>query len=222
MTELRFEFDRTGFPMVYIDAIGAFMHWMPVTKLQFEYFMCSAPDSQFGEGWYEEILQPNPRVSPGAINASNYWRALLTNILPEEAQRFARWCGDEYEVPTLEVWSAAYKALKELPPESGVVERMGKLKDRVRTTLNRLDSETAKALRDAGYDRTLADQMLMRMGVLEWVECPTQRVHWGGMGELNPRFHGFLFRPDSGQPSRPVNPENERLHYYGARLIRRV
>ncbi len=45
-----------------------------------------------------------------------------------------------------------------------------------------------------------ADQMLMRMGVLGVGRMPNQRVHWGGMDELNPRFHGFLFRPDSGQP----------------------
>ncbi len=219
----KFKLDRAKFPMVYVDVIDAYIHWLPLSKIQFEYFLCAVPDSQFGENWYGEILQLNPRISPGIVRTDNYWKALLSGLLPEEVQRFARWCGDEYIIPSLDDWFTAYKWLKSQPPEPpDIVDQMGLLQDRVRTLLRRIDSESAKAFKEAGYERTLADQMLMRLGMLEWVECTGQTARWGGMGQLNPRFHGFLFRPDNGQPSHPVNPETDRLHYYGARLLRRV
>ncbi len=66
MTELRFEFDRLR--------LSHGLHSMRSAPLCIG---CRSPSSslstlcaplpirQFGEGWYEEILQPNPRVSPG-------------------------------------------------------------------------------------------------------------------------------------------------------------
>jgi hypothetical protein len=96
------------------------------------------------------------------------------------------------------------------------------LRERIQNVLTRLDTSTKSALREVGYERTLADQMLMRMGVMEWVGTPNQRFQWGGMGETNPEFHGSLFTPDHGQPSQPTNPDDERLTYYGFRLIWRA
>ena len=222
MTELKFELDRTGFPMVWVDAINAYVHWIPVTKLQFEYFLCAAPHSHFDASWYDEVLFLNPRVAPNEIRASNYWNAFLTGIMPSEVQRFARWCGDEYAMPTLKDWFTAYKALKALPAEPrSVIDSIGNLRERAQVVLARLDSASTIALKESGYERTLADQMLMRMGVMEWVECPSQHSRWGGMGQTFPSFHGSLFTPDHGRPNIPNNPEEERLNAYGFRLIRR-
>jgi len=220
MASLRFELDRAGFPMVWVDAINAYVHWIPVTKVQFEYFLCAVPDSHFDAGWYDEILYLNPRVAPNEIRADNYWNAFLTGVMPSEVQRYARWCGDEYTVPTLNDWFAAYTALKALPPEPlSAFDSMGEVRERVRTVLTRLDSASRIALKEAGYERTLADQMLMRMGVMEWVECRGRHFQWGGMGETFSSFYGGLFTPDHGQPHVPNNPETERLHAYGFRLI---
>ena len=222
MSTLKFTLDPTGFPMMWVNAINAYMHWMPVSKIQFEHFLCATPDSHFDENWYDQIISLNPRVTPGSIRPDNYWQALLSGVTPSEVLRFARWCGDDYRVPTLDDWFGAYTALKALPPESPeVINDMGNLRDRVRTLLTRLDAASSTALLRVGYERTLADQMLMRLGVIEWVECHEQHYQWGGMGETDSRFQGSLFTPDHGQPSIPNNPDTDRLHYYGFRLIRR-
>jgi hypothetical protein len=222
MTAFKFELDRTGFPMVWVEAINSYMSWLPITKIQFEYFLCAASDSHFNANWYDNILYLNPRVSPKNIRATNYWNAILTGIMPDEVQRFARWCGEGYSIPTLEEWFTAYKTLKALPPEPpGLIDNVGNLRERTRLVLSNLESANRTALIEVDYDRTLADQMLMRMGVMEWVECRDQRARWGGMGSTASRLHGNLFTPDYGQPSLPTNPDKDRLHYYGFRLIRR-
>lgn len=220
MPTLKFRLDPTGFPMLWVEAIRAYMHWTPVTKIQFEYFLCAVPDSHFDASWYDEVLTLNPRVTPAAMRASNYWNALLSGIKPSEAQRFVRWYGEGYMLPTLDDWFAAYNMLKALPPEPAtVIDEMGNLRDRARQLLTRMETASRAALAEVGYDRTLADQMLMRMGVLEWVEYRHREHEWGGMGETYPRFHGLLFRPDDGKPSTPNNPEADRLKHYGFRLI---
>lgn len=221
MAEITFKLDKSGFPMVWIDTIEAYMHWLPVTKVQFEDFLCDAPDRHFDAEWYDEVLFLNPRISPNAIRANNYWQALLTGIKPGEIQDFARWCGNGFTIPTLKEWFDAYQLLKTLPPESSdVIKKMGKLRDRVKTVLARIDSASGKTILETSNDRTLADQMLMRMGVMEWVECPDNpRIRWGGMGQTNRNFHGSLFTPDHGQPNIPTNPGTDRLYHYGFRLI---
>lgn len=224
MTRLRLRADRTGFPMVYIDTLKAYIHWLPVTKIQFEQFICSQPSSQFDELWYSQLLELNSRISPGSVRDINYWQAFLTGVVPREAQSFARWCGEGYSVPTLADWFAAYKELKELPPENGsvvepFVHEYKRVSDRTRTLLSRLDNASVRACKEADYKRTLADQMFMRLGVMEWVEVNDQRSYWGGMGETNSKLHGNLFTPDHGQASRPNRPETTRLSYYGFRLL---
>ena len=219
MTKLKFRLDPTGFPMVWVDAIDAYMHWIPATKIQFEYFLCAAPDSYFDATWYDQVLHLNPRVTPKSIRGNNYWKAFLSGIKPSEVQRFARWCGEGYTIPSLQDWFTAYQSLKSLPPEESAIDNMGDLRERVRSLLTQLDSASQVALRNVGYERTLADQMLMRMGVMEWVESNSQHYQWGGMGETYPKFHGSLFTPDHGQASIPNKPEDDILFYYGFRLI---
>lgn len=227
MTSLMFRADRTGFPMVYIDELDAYIHWLPVTKIQFEQFICAQPSAQFGEAWYSEVLQLNGRVTPSSVRDTNYWQSFITGILPRETQNFARWCGEGYSLPTLEDWFTAYKALKAQPPESRPIADLfaseyKRLSDRTRTLLTRLDNASTRACKDADYERTLADQMFLRLGIMEWVEVNDQRSQWGGMGETNSRLHGNLFTPDHGQASRPNQPETNRLHYYGFRLLWRA
>lgn len=222
MTSTRFELDPTGFPLIWVDAVGAFMHWLPVTKVQFECFLCAAPDSHFDARWYDAVLELNPRTSAADLRNNNYWQAFLTGISPAEAQRFANWCGGAYSVPSLEEWFQAYKALKaEAPLDDPVVVMASlNLKERTRALVARLDTIGMAVTRDvAGSERTLADQMLMRLGVMEWVECNNQRSRWGGMGETHPKFRGALQTPDHGQPMIPINPETNRLGYFGLRLL---
>ena len=222
MTTDQFVFDRAGFPMIWVEAIDAHMHWMPVTKIQFEYFLCDEPDSHFNAKWYDDVLYLNPRITPNAIRRNNYWEAFLTGIMPSEAQRFARWCGNQYAIPTLGEWYEAYQALKARPANPEIISAMMDLHGRRRSVLEQLASASDMAFREMRYtNRTLADQMLMRMGVMEWVECRNRHFQWGGMGETHPDFYGGLFTPEHGDPHTPNNPEADRLRAYGFRLVRR-
>lgn len=226
MATFDIQLDQVGFPLIWIESLNAYMHWLPVTKIQFEYFLCAEPDPQFDAQWYETLLKLNPRVSPQNLTNNNYWGALLSGILPAEAGHYARWCGTGYALPTLDEWRKAYNFLKTQPVQpQEILNQMKqqysqKLSERVLRLLTQLETIQPRIWRDAELKPTsLADQMLMRMGVLEWVESNELRNHWGGMGQTHARFHGSMFTPDHGQPSRPNDPENVRLHHYGFRLL---
>lgn len=220
MTAPTFILDRAGFPMLRVEAIGAYMHWYPLTKIQAEYFLCSTTDSQFDEKWYDDLLYLNPRVTPTEISENNYWNAFLTGVLPHEAQQLAQWA--QCSIPTLDEWLTAYRALKQQPELNDALASMGNLSERTRTLLERIDAASRKVAAHEGLTRTLADQLLMRLGVMEWVDCPNSRVRWGGMGKPAKRFRGGLFSPDHGQPHELLDPETDRASYYGLRLIRRA
>ncbi|HXM70632.1 MAG TPA: hypothetical protein VN970_05820 [Thermoanaerobaculia bacterium] len=214
-----YEYDRAGFPMLWLEELGAFVHWLPVTKIQCEHFLCDVTDSSFDAPWYDQLLALNPRVSPKEIDERNYWRAIVTGVQPTEAERFARWCGEGYSLPTLRQWCDAYAACKEVPAQDIVWP--DSLPARVRTLLARTDLAWRKAAARMGTPQTRADQMLMRLGAMEWVEDVADGYRWGGMGRLHPDFHGLLFTPDHGRSARPTRPEIDRLSYYGFRLLRR-
>ncbi len=216
MRNFKFRLDRTGFPMLWVAEIDAYIHWYPVTKIQIERFICTAQDSEFDADWYDAILDGNKRVSPHAINDGNYWQAFVTNIFPQEARLFARWSGAGYSLPTYDEWFTAYKTLKQEDANS-TSPMLDEIQGRAKTVVTRVDQANREAARSSST-YTLADQMLMRMGVLEWVDCKEQRSRWGGMGKLPPEFHNYLLSPEQG-PSQPNNPETRRIFYYGFRLI---
>ena len=214
--------DNTGFPMVWAEPIGAYIHWLPVTKIQFEYFLSDTTDPTFDAAWYDRLLALNPRSSAGDLRAGNYWNALLSGVRPAEAQQYARWCGEEFSLPTLAQWFGAYRWLRELEPLSGAeIELLPCRTERGRAVLRQMENAAGAAMQQARLARMRADQMLLRYGVMEWIEHPNDRYRWGGMGETLPAFHGQLFTPDSGVPARPSRPETDRLEHYGFRLVRR-
>jgi hypothetical protein len=210
--------DPSGFPMVWIEEIGAFMHWMPVTKIQFEKFIAATADPLFDDAWYRRILNLNPRVAIPEIGPENYSNTFLTGILPEEARRFAAWYGKEYALPTVEEWRMAYAALAVVPAQPGelsdLLEGAGEL---VRSALTRIEAASTAAERP-GRKRTRADQMLMRLGMLEWAE-QAGGVSWAGMGEPSPYFR-TMWSIEKG-PAMATDPHASRSGVFGFRLIRR-
>lgn len=215
--------DRMGFPMLKVDDINAYIHFYPVTKIQFEYFLTSVLSKDFDETWYDEILQLNPRISPSQVRYDNYWNAFITGVMPKEAIRFAEWCGDNFDVPTLEEWCKAYKSLKEQPTLliDEIFEAINP-KPRVRTLLERLEDAPKRQMQRLGLELTIDYQMFLRRGVIEWVLDPLARSPWGGMGKLNRNFQALATNPDMCEPTQPRDPENSRLFYYGFRLIKRL
>ena len=212
--------DRAGFPMIRLDPPGGFIHWLPVTKIQFEAFLCDRPPASFAPPWYEALLTLNPRVAPHRVQASNYWGAFVTGIKPEEAAAFAAWCGADFGLPTREEWFSVYRLARATAAvPAAAIARTGRT-PRARSLIERLETATT-ALQPRDRPRTLADQMLLRRGVMEWVECSERQRRWGAFGQPHVRFHGNLYDLESGRPSFPTDLDQRRLHSHGFRLIQR-
>ena len=82
---LTFEIDPTGFPLVWVEAIGAWMHWLPVSKLQFERFLRQAPDYPFQPAWYDHLLALNPLSVNPMDDASSGVYVKQASVSPQAA-----------------------------------------------------------------------------------------------------------------------------------------
>ena len=214
--------DPAGFPLVWVEAIPAWMQWLPVTKPQFERFLRETSDRRFDAAWYDHLLGLNPRIETARIRAETYRRALLTGIVPAEALRFAAWLGTGFALPTLAQWLRAWSALASMPAERGLPAAIARrLEEPARTLVTRMESALAGAA--AAWRRrarTLADQMLLQGGVLEWVEQPGSPARWVGIGEPPRPARGVPVSPEHG-PVAPDRPEAFRSYLFGFRLLRR-
>lgn len=218
--ELELKLDNTGFPLIWIDAIEAYVQWVPVTKIQLEYYLAATNDARFDQGWYTTILQSNPRIGPTQIRSKNYWNLFTTNILPHEANLYASWCGKGYLLPTREEWQSIYQEAANTPLPADMhtqISRIPDLKERPRIVVERL----LRLLPTISTGTvTLADGMLLRNGVMEYVYEDFDRTTFMGMGHTNSDFVG-MFKPFEA-PQTLTNPtEGQRMHYYGFRLIYR-
>lgn len=215
--------DSTGFPMVYMQAVNAYVQWLPLTKIQIEYFLCSTNDAMFDETWYNNINQMNPRLSPTQIRGANYWQTIATGILPREAQRYAIWCGRGYDLPTIQEWRSIYRELDNIPADRRWVQKVTEhhdLKERTRNLIQRMDNVLPNDNGMGTSARTLADQMLFRQGVMEFVYEDDDRNTFAGLGLTNSNFVGGLNQPDEAQYLNDPS-EGRRMRNYGFRLIYR-
>lgn len=217
---MRYEIDPKGFPMALIESADLWVHWLPITKVQFERFLCETGDARYDAKWYAQVLDLNPRISPREIRQNNYWQAFLTGILPYEAESFARWIGEGYRLPTDKEWTTVYSATKsqaaELLPEESLLSKLSERGRELLTQIGRAGSMDGSEV----TGRTAADQMLLRGGVMEWVEDQSNTQLWCGRGETPRRFQAGLHRPDDPEPARPNEPTTRRLRQYGFRLVR--
>ena len=219
-----FAIDPAGFPMVWVEAIAAWMQWLPLSRLELERYLSAARDRRIDQAWYGRLLAMNLAVAPSRIDSGSYVEALLTRIVPAEAERFAAGLGEGFALPTVEQWRRAWSALTALPAERGlpaVFARLG-LEEPVRELLARIESAHLSfvATTRPRRQRTLADQMLMRYGVFEWAWRSEPPGRWVGIGEPRPVLGVALGSPDRG-PAVPDRPETFRSYLYGCRLIRR-
>ena len=83
-----FGYDRTGFPLIPMFETGIEAHLLPVTKIQFEYFM-KATGRSYNAG-FEEMLRLNPKAAHQKFTWENREQLFMTGVLPDEVTAFAR------------------------------------------------------------------------------------------------------------------------------------
>ncbi|MEM7128918.1 MAG: hypothetical protein AAF702_21475 [Chloroflexota bacterium] len=226
--QLEIILDRAGFPMILIEPLSSYIHWLPITKIQIEYFLCSTNETAFDDLWYQNVLGLNGRVSPGKIGQDNYWQAIATGIIPRDMKRFAAWCNQSsssFDIPTAEEWFTTYEYVRAIGDDKVNIDQILKqsqLTQRAKMLIENIEFSTSKATFELDGTRTMADQMLMRLGVMEYVYLDEQRNTYGGYGQTNSNFFGSFETPRKNFPQTLNNPrEGAPMRHYGFRLIKR-
>jgi len=198
-------FDKMRFPMLQIHRLKLDIHLLPVTKWQFERFL--EEEHVFADSWYAALLDLNPRTSYRRFNHESYCRLFVTGILPHEAQRYARWMGEGYDLPTLSEWRTIAAHVKN-QAQSYRLCLNPDISSPALTILQRLSQ--IKGTED------LYQMMLFEDGVVEWVSG--ERC-WVGVGHPPLSLHPNVWNPFHDVVK--VHEPAERLHYFGFRLVRR-
>ncbi len=214
--------DKAGFPMAKVSPEDFWIHVWPVTKIQFESFLCAEPNSDMNAEWYDKVLKNNPRETPARVNSRNYWRLFVAGISPEEIQLFAEWNGKGFAIPTADEWLAAYRCFQG-------VDVIPNLSDILQAPEHKIDSLVeiiAQKIQEigAGLSKderlTLADQFLMRRGIMEWVRLIGESSEWGGLGEPAPQSNWSTTAVI--RQGRPEIVRVPNVRHYGFRLIKRM
>lgn len=201
-------FDRMGFPFVRLDRLSLSVSLLPVTKVQFERFI--AQPNSFGDAWYEEILQINPRLSWRRPDAGRREGLFITGVLQSEAIAYASWAGTGFDLPSLKEWRLIFQSMTRA--------RLAK------NSLRGLEGEkvhpAARAIVELivrqAQPRTWSELTLMEGGVIEWLrDGPV----FGGFGKPRPQFLPNVFNPLYDDPRVPLH--DDRSPYFGFRLVHR-
>jgi len=95
--------DKTGFPLIQLKEWDFRIGLMPVSKYQFERFMCSGDKSAstFTDEWYRAYLQQNPRA-PYDGGGDAPWKLFLTGVSKKEIGHFLSYLGKNHRLPTVQ------------------------------------------------------------------------------------------------------------------------
>jgi hypothetical protein len=194
---------QTRFPLIKIPGLNFALFWLPVTKVQIEYFLSETIDSRFDRAWYHERLRNNPRIVPEQITTQYLVRAFLTHITFYEARAFSQWYGRGFDLPTAEEWQRALYTLDQIEANNSFIEQLVNLPDiHPRARLLVRFSENAlqgfQHVKDVSQ-RRLSHQLMLRSGILEYVYQDATRNSCGACGRDN-RQGAFqpLRHPDTG------------------------
>ncbi|GCE08128.1 hypothetical protein [Dictyobacter aurantiacus] len=189
MSTLSFRVDpRTHFPLVDVPGQGFALFWLPITKIQIEYFLCETIDSRFDRAWYRERMRMNPRLTPEELVAQNFLCAFLTGITLSEARAVIHWYGRGFDLPTVEEWGRALQAFDQLEAHPAFIEQimaLPGLHPRARHLLESCEKilPAYQRLRD-GTERRLSHQLMLRSGMLEYVYQDTTYNRCSACGVL--------------------------------------
>lgn len=198
--------DSCGYPLVFVEPLGAYVHLFPVAKPQFERLISTGRHREFDDTWYEEILTLNPRASYLSPEVCWRERLFMTGVTPEEALAFGRWMGREYGLLTAREWLTCYEWFGGHPAPPAPASLSERLSRDARAVWDMVEGQWL----EPNHLSSLRELSLMTQGVLEWVvEFPGR---YCGLGE--PAASKFQRRV--GDPIRPVG--QGRLRNLGFRL----
>ncbi len=208
-------YDRTGFPVLALPALGLAVHLLPVAKAQFERFLAEPvfePETgRYGDLWYEKILDVSPRIRPRDVRAADFESLFLAGILPAEIDRFVQWLGEGFELPDVKSWREIDGAIRDQPLHPDDVAML-----RSDLSLNRQARALIEAIIRVRNPETWGQLMLLEGGLLEWVRQGPQA--FGGLGRPRAEFQKLILNPQRDAPVRPVR--EGRYRYFGFRLVR--
>jgi len=104
--EFNILFDKTGFPLIKNSRWDFFISIFPVSKYQFELFLCSSQGHKrnfYSDSWYRELLKKNPRCAWHG-ETSEPWRHFLSGESPEVFDDFIKYCGNGMRLPKIDEW----------------------------------------------------------------------------------------------------------------------
>ena len=179
---------RTYFPLVEVPGQDFALFWLPLTKVQIEYFLSDTIDRQFDRAWYHERLRANPRISPEKLTAQNLMQAFLTHITFYEARVFSQWYGKGFDLPTSEEWHKALQAFERETAHPAFVQQilaLLNLHPRARLLVQSCENVLPdyQRLRDPS-ERRLSHQLLLRSGILEYAYQDTAYNRCEACGSL--------------------------------------
>jgi hypothetical protein len=200
--------DASGYPLIYVDPLEAFVQLFPVTKPQFEKFMADGRRQGLDDEWYSEILSLNTRASYRSQEVVMRERLFMTGITTDEAVSFSRWLGGDYTLLKAEEWRMCYDWFAKKPAPSAPLDLAERLARDALAIWNIVEGQWLEQRRELN----LQELSLMTQGILEWViERPGR---YCGVGE--PSTSKFQRKADD--PVRPLGPEPRRLKNLGFRL----
>jgi hypothetical protein len=198
--------DASGYPLVFVEPLDAYVQLFPVTKPQFERFIASSKHPELGDDWYGEILTMNPRASYRDEDVRARERLFMTGVTPEEALSFGRWMGRDYSLLTAQEWAVCYEWFAGHAAPSAPRDLRGHMSQDALAVWNVVEDQWLEGRRQS----SLQELSLMTQGILEWVvERPGR---YCGLGE--PAATKLQRKADD--PVRPVG--QRRLRNLGFRL----
>lgn len=201
---MQFACDKTGFPVVTIE--GLTLSLLPVTKLQFERFLCEP--GGLSSSWYRQLLIMNPRASCRVFADKERESLFMTGITPEEAATFLSWLDPSARLPQETEWKRFARLLQQVPFTRETEESL--FRSGIKSSVGELLKRLIVLLKPSN----LAELALIRNGVMEWV---TTRSKPGGLGGPRPSFFRNTFDPYNDIPLRHF--ADERSPYYGFRVL---
>ncbi len=204
--EYEWRVDPSGYPLIFVEPLGAYVQLLPVTKPQFERFIASGKRLDFDDRWYEEILTLNRRASYRSPDVPARERLFMTGVTPDEALAFSRWLGRDYALLTADEWRTCYEWFAGRPAPSAPPDLFEHLSADARAVWEIVEEQWLEQLRQPN----LRELSLMTQGILEWVAERPGR--YCGLGE--PAASKLQRKADD--PVRPVG--QGRLRNLGFRL----